>query len=90
MFPDGCLPCILVYKPEIDSDVFSVSTFHRQNDPEKGNEIHVWKAKKGSEYCQPKTSLRYAECFVPLLEQLTMNVIRINYTEHSKAIVLQR
>ena len=67
MFPGGCLPCIFVYEPEIDPDVFSVATFHRENDPEKGNEILLWKAEKGSEDCQPRTSLWDAECFIPLL-----------------------
>ena len=41
VFPGGCLPWILVYKPEIDSDVFTGATFHKENDPEKGNEILV-------------------------------------------------
>ena len=90
MFPGGCLPCILVYNPEIDSDVFSVAKFHRANDPEKGNEILVWKAEKESEDCQLKTRLRDAECFITLLEQLTMNAIQISTTKYSRAIVLQR
>ena len=38
MFLGGCLPFVHVYKPGIDSDVFSGATFHRENDPEKGNE----------------------------------------------------
>ena len=88
MFPGGFLPCILFYKPEIDPDVFSGATFHRENDPEKGNEILVWKAVKGSEDCQLRSSLRDAECFIPLLEQLTMNTIRISIRKYSKAVVL--
>ena len=51
VFPGGCLPCILVYKPEIDSDVFSGATFRRVNGPENSNEVLVWKAVKGSEDC---------------------------------------
>ena len=90
VFSGGCLPCILVYKPEIDPNVFSGAIFHRENDPEKGNDILVWKAEKGPEDCQSRTSLRDAECFIPLLEQLTMNAIRISTTKYSKAIVLQR
>ena len=56
MFPGGCLPCIFVYKLEIGLDVFSGATFHGENDPEKGNEILMWKAEKVSEDCQLKTS----------------------------------
>ena len=84
------MPCILVYKPEIDPDVFSGATFHRENDPEKGNEILVRKVEEGSEECQPTTNLWHTECFIPLLEQLTMNAIRINTTEYSKAIAQKR
>ena len=84
------MPCILVYKPEIDRDVFNGATFHWKNNPEKGIEILVWKAEKGSEDCQPKTNLRDARCFIPLFEQLTMNAVRISTTKYSKAIVLQR
>ena len=39
----------------------------------KGNEILEWKVEKGSEDCQPRTSLRDAKCFIPFLGQLTMN-----------------
>ena len=46
MFHGGCLPCIPVYKSEIDPNVFSGSTFYRENDPEKGNKILVCKADK--------------------------------------------
>ena len=61
MFPGDCLPCILVYEPEIDPNVFSLATFHRENNPEKGNEILVWKAEKGSEdlAAQDNTSGRW-------------------------------
>ena len=90
MLPGGCLPCILIYKPEIDPDVFSGATFDRENNPEEDNEILVRKAEKGSGDCQPKTSLWDAECFIPLLRQLTRNEIRISTTEYSEAIVLQR
>ena len=82
--------CILVYKPEIDPVVFSGTTFHRKNDPEKDNEILVWKAEKGSEDCQPRTSHRDAECFIPHLKQLIMNAIRISTIKYLRDIVLQR
>ena len=90
MFLGGCLPWILVYKPEIDLEDFTGAIFHNENDPGKGNEILVWKAEKGSEDCQLQTSLRDTECLIPLLEQLTINAIRISTTEYSKAIVLHR
>ena len=48
----------------------------------------MWKAVKGSEDCQLRSSLRNAESFFPLLEQLAMNTIRISITKYSKAIVL--
>ena len=50
------MPCILVYKPEKDPDVFSGATVHRENGPERGNEILVWKGEKGS--VQDKSSGR--------------------------------
>ena len=34
----------------------------------KGNQIHPWKAEKGSEDCQLKSALRDATCFISLLE----------------------
>ena len=48
----------------------------------------VLKALRGSEDSQLWSSLREAECFIPLLEQLTINAIRISITKYSKAIVL--
>ena len=84
------MACILVYNPEVDPNVFSVATFYRENKPEIGNEILSWKAEKRSEDSQLRTSLRDVECFIALLEQFTMNTIRISTTKYSKAIVLQR
>ena len=48
----------------------------------------MWKAVKGSEDCQLRSSLRDDECFIPLLEQLTINTIRISITKYSKAMIL--
>ena len=90
MFSGSCLPCILVYKSVIDPDVFSGVTFHGENDPEMDNEILVLKTEKGPEDCQPGTRLRDADCFIPLVEQLTMKVIQISISKYSNAMVLQR
>ena len=48
----------------------------------------MWKAVRGSEDCQLRSSLRDAEFFISLLKQLTMNAIRISITKYSKAVVL--
>ena len=74
----------------MDEDVFSGATFHRENNPENGNEILVWKAEKGLKDCQPWTTFGDTECFILLGKQSTMNAIRISTTKYSKAIVLQR
>ena len=63
-------------------------TFPTENDPVKRNEILVWKAVRGSDDCQLRSSVRDAECFIPLLEQLTMSTIRISITKYSKVIFL--
>ena len=54
----------------------------------KSNEILMWKAVRGSEDCQLRSSLRDTDCFIPLFEQLTMNTIGIRITKYSKVIVL--
>ena len=79
MFSGSCLPCIHVYKPEIDLDVLTGETFHKENDTKKGNKILVWKAEKGSDDSQPRTSFRESECFIPLLEQLTTCYVPIEW-----------
>ena len=88
MLPGGGLPCIFVSKPERDPNTFSWVTFDRENDPEKGNKILVWKAEKGLKHCHPWTSLQDGESFILLLEQLTMNVIQMTTTKYSNTIIL--
>ena len=37
----------MVSEPEINPDVFSWATFHRENNPGNGNEIFVCKGERG-------------------------------------------
>ena len=39
MLPSDCLPCFMVREPEVNPDVFSWVTFHRENNPVIRDEI---------------------------------------------------
>ena len=49
----GCLPCILVSEPEINTHVFGGVKFLSRNDPESFNEIPGFKAEKGFNFSRP-------------------------------------
>ena len=79
MFRGGCFPGIFVFEPEIDPDIFIGATFHKENDPEKDNEILRWKAECGSKGCQACTNPLDVECLILLLKQLTIKRYPVKY-----------